>query len=225
MSDQTYPPTAHTGAETEIASLLAQAGWLAAADQIVSGVSHDLNGRIGSLMGLLDLLSHGDGDDLPVMSFLEEEVHRLEGSVELLRMIRGPLTADPEPLPAEAVGERILKLHERRRGFERQETVLAMEEALPPVLVNWSRFGRTLVLLVGMVGAGVLDGDDRRLTISFTGSPDQLTIRIGPLAGKAELCLDALRQVAALDGATITPVGDEAVEVSLPSLTRARAAV
>ena len=81
-----------------VAALLAAAGWLRVEDDLLGGIGHDLNGRVSSLDGLLQILALDGPEETPVSEYLREEVVRLAEVVRVLRSLGGELDGDPQPL-------------------------------------------------------------------------------------------------------------------------------
>ena len=77
-SDQESPHAVVSRMGLDAAVLLARAGWLVVADQILSGISHDLLGRVASLDALARLCQIQGSEPPPIESFLEGEVKKLQ---------------------------------------------------------------------------------------------------------------------------------------------------
>lgn len=136
------------------AEALARAGWPFVADRLLAGIVHDLNGRVTSLGGMIQLLALGD-EAGGVVPFLEEEVARLEASVKLVSLLAGEPDPEPEPLDVAELLPPLLELHRRHRGMEAVDLRLELA-ASPQVVAAWSLFGRVLLMALAAAGSQAL---------------------------------------------------------------------
>lgn len=166
--------------------LLVRAGWLEAADHLLGGLTHDLNGRVTSLGGMAQLLAL-DEDARSMVPFLEEEVRRLEAAVRLLALMGGDGDPTPEPLPLNELSERLVELHRRYRGLEGVEVTL--DRAGPcRVLAPWPLFGRALLLLMAHAGHEALLRSRRLDVVVRPGSgPGEVAVRLAAPGSRAEV--------------------------------------
>lgn len=128
--------------------------WRAAADSILGGIRHDLNGRIGVVSGIAQLARVDGALDEELSETLVGEVARLEHLSALIGLIAG----DREPREAlirvsDLVNDAV-ELTRRHRGLTRAMIETVTEED-GVVLVHRSRLVKALVvLLVAAAGSG-----------------------------------------------------------------------
>ncbi len=132
--------------------------WIAVSDALVAGITHDLNGRVSALTGLLSVVAPGEADP-QVLALLRSEGERLDATVALLRLYprggsRGTEAIDPrELLPT------LLALHACRD--DRQDATVRLEIArdAPPARAERTWLARALLVLFAR--AGLTEGPDR----------------------------------------------------------------
>jgi hypothetical protein len=203
--------------------LLALAGWLEVLDDLHGGFCHDLNGRVGSLDGLLQIMQLDGPDDTPVMSYLESEAARLGDSVRILRTLSGKMDAPAEPLLARDLAERALTLHRRHRGLEIQEVTLTAEEEIPPFRASLPRVLRVLLIVLSRAGRDAREAGVRKLevhaaarggasiTVRWSGDAPWDPASLGP-------SLEALGALLAVDQG-ILALGPDSATLTFPALT------
>jgi hypothetical protein len=198
------------------AVLLANAGWSALQDRILMDLCHDLNGRIAALHALWQLTQMGETPPTDLAS----ELARLEGVAGRLSQLLGSVDeAPPVPLEPQQLVERALAcLHGASHVHGGLD--LAVEGALPAVLVNEGRFLRAILLFVDRAVA--MRGD---VVFTIRGDSDGVELAfdveggVGPGKGADLASLDAVLR---LDGGAVS-VEPARCALRLPSLTRARA--
>ncbi len=226
-------PAPRTSDDPDPARLLARAGWLHVSDRILSGVCHDLNGRVSSLDGLVQLLRLDGAEDTPVIPYLREEVAKLESVVSLLRLIPGELMAEPEPITPGELLERVARLHRTHRGLEAIETVVSYAEGLPPLLVSWPRVGRSLLVLSAWAAHAARTSGGRSIELRAEAAGESVVLRLTAgeegralpaLGAEASApAVDALRGLLEMDGGELEiDLGDGTISVRLPSLSDLR---
>ena len=159
-----------------IAEALARAGWDAVADRLMSGLTHDLNGRIASLHGLVQLARMTAESDLDI--HVEEEARKLEDIVALFGLLAGTPGTEPEPM---ALGEhlpQLISLHSLDRSLHRIDTILDEAEQAPPILVNWCVFTRAFLILANQVGASAREHGAGSVRIAYGPANDGLLLTI-----------------------------------------------
>ncbi len=142
---------------------LAHAGWNDVSDRILAGLCHDLNGRVTSLAGMVQLLQF-DEEASSMAPFLDEEVQRLEESVRQVRMLAGEPEEEPEPIHLPEVLPSLLALFSKHRHMEGVETQLTVRDGLIPVLGRWTLTGRAILLALSAAGWEALHRD-RTVTV------------------------------------------------------------
>lgn len=92
--------------------------WRALLRSLVSGIAHDLNGRLTALGGVAHM-ARTAGLDGKLMRILDEEVQRLASSTLLLRALPLSPRGDPEPVRLGDVLPEIGQLYAHRSGPRR----------------------------------------------------------------------------------------------------------
>ncbi len=215
----------------EAAMLLAQAGWPAVADSVLSGISHELSGRVASLDALVHL-GHMQGQEkMPIATHLEGEVQKLQNTVELLRLVPGNLGADAEGALPKDLATRTLALSRMQSLLSTVDVQVSIGNDVAPILVNQSRLFRILLILLRRAGSCA---DHLGLTeIVMTGETagDEVVLRIVPGPGQkqgrpedpGDENIKALAEVLAMDGGSLIFPEGGFVGVRLPTLARVRA--
>lgn len=198
------------------AGLLANAGWSALQDRILMDLCHDLNGRIAALHALRQLTEMGE----TAPTDLASELARLEGVAGRLSQLLGAVDgAPPVPLEPRQLVERALACL-RGASHAHGGIDLAVEGALPAVLVNEGRCLRTILLFADRAAA--MRGD---VVFTIRGDPEGVELAfdvdggVGPDDAADLALLDAVLR---LDGGAVS-VEPARCALRLPSLTRARA--
>ena len=214
--------TTSGGARTHLAEALARAGWLRVLDDILGGLSHDLNGRVSSLEGLTILLEM-DGPS-QATSLLRGEAGRLAEVVRVLRDLLGDVGGDPVPLmPAEAA-TRAESLYRRHRGLDSMPTRVIVAEGLPPFRANPFRVNCILLILLSRAGIAAGDGGVNELRLDAVRVGDEVCFDVAWL-GDQRLAWDAgdlsaLQEVAAADGGRIDLTDRGGVRLIMPAMTK-----
>ncbi len=116
MTEPAVLPSARQ--ETSAGSALAAAGWAEVSDQLLNGLSFDLEGRVGSLSGLLRLVEM-QAHSRTMGEFVTAEVDRLHEVVGLLAILRrGQTGAEPAAIEPGVQMPRLLDLIARVREYE-----------------------------------------------------------------------------------------------------------
>ena len=165
--------------------LMVRAGWPEALDRILAGFSHDLNGRVTALRGVLELASLGE-ELQPLDDFLRGEVERLETLARTLWALPEgggePETMAPGPFLSE-----VLLLHEKHRGLEGIGTTLQLDVEAPAFLAARRRVRRALLLALAEVARSASSRGGRRVTVACgpagPGVDDGLLLVLSPGPG------------------------------------------
>ncbi len=215
----------------DAAVLLARAGWPAVADGVLSGISHELSGRIASLDGLVRLRHLQGGEQVPIDSYLEGEVRKLQSTVDLIRLVPGNLGADAEAILPSDLAIRSLTVSRMQSLISSVDVQASVGTDVAPILVNQARLFRVLLILLYRAGSRA---DHLGLTgIVMTGEAvgDEVVLRIVPGPGQdqgrpeepGDESIRALGEVLAMDGGSLSFPEGGFVGVRLPTLARARA--
>lgn len=163
-------------------SSLAAAGWSDVCDRIVAGLCHDLNGRVTSLAGMVQLLRLEE-DSGSLIPFLEEEVGRLERTVALLRSTAGEPLESPEPLHLPEFVPELVQLFDRHRHLEVLETGTTFGDGLLPVRARFTYLGRAILILLSIAGREAMIRE-RRLALEVDLDGETGRVRVTARAGE-----------------------------------------
>ncbi len=211
--------------------LLARAGWPVVADAVLSGISHELSGRVASLDALVGLSDMQGQEQMPIADYLEGEVRKLQSTVELLRLVPGDLGADAEGVLLKDLATRTLALSRMQSLLSSVDMQTSIGNDVAPILVNQSRLFRILLILLRRAGSCA---DHLGLTeIVMTGETvgDEVELRIVPAPGQkqgrpedpGDENIKALAEVLAMDGGSLIFPEGGFVGIRLPTLARVRA--
>lgn len=197
--------------------------WLPVSSELISGVHHALNNRLGALSAVAQVLEAEMGSTHPLRAALAEEVERLQGTVRMLTLLprRPGASAEPVLLPdllASAV--ELFQLHHGVR--DTPYTVEGGGDVLPvycePTLL--AHLLITLMVAAGerarAAGGGVrvrYSGDAREVRISVAAS--------GAGAEYDEVSAEALQEWAERLGG-ILEGGPGGAQLRLPTLPEVR---
>lgn len=192
-----------TGLEREEAAIEATPEWRAAADSILGGIRHDLNGRIGVVSGIAQLAQLDGTLDAELCGTLAGEVARLERISELIGLVAG----EREPLEALVRASDLVRdavdLVRRHRTLG-QVPIEVVYEDDGFVLVQRSRAVKAIVVLLAAVaGSGAA-----RVRIARGDGNDFVQVAIAGAGGDAGVGRDArLEQAMAAVRPSITALG------------------
>lgn len=103
-------------------------GWRGVVGLLVSGIGHDLNGRLTALMGIAHVARHA-GLDSELLDVLDDQVQRLETSIRALRNMPVGGPGKPELTRIKDLLQPVVELYGCRGGGD--EVALEVEEAGP----------------------------------------------------------------------------------------------
>ena len=211
-------------------SHLARAGWGDVSDRILAGLSHDLNGRVTALAGMVQLMQLDD-DTATLAIYLEQEVVRLEESVRLVRRLAGESDEEPEPLHLPEVLPELMALAGKHRHQESVEATLDLDPGLLPVVSRWTLLSRSFLLLMSLAGHESLRRG-RTIAVSVAPGEDHCAHLVARIEGAVDDSI-AVPEPAALasgmpgitsllDGSWDSSESSEVVElrISLPMMGR-----
>src|SRR5215210_297006 len=120
--------------------------WPTLSDELLQGLIHALNNRVGALSAFVELTRLGDeqGDTAIVLPEEIAQLHQVNGLFALLPSRR----SDPEAVEPRLVMEDALRLHEHHPRLRTERCVVTYEGTLMPVRVPRWALLRALVMLV-----------------------------------------------------------------------------
>lgn len=137
----------------EPASLADSPSWRRLQTEVLSGVRHEVLGRLSALRSLIQIgrLGRYSTDDLITM--LEEETDRLERPAEWLRTLPDDQDGAPEPVGVRDLLDDLAGLATAVAESEELEVRLVGDEDWPPVRASYGELARCLLsVLVGIGG-------------------------------------------------------------------------
>lgn len=140
-------------AADEQASLADSPSWRRLQTEVLSGVRHEVLGRLSALRSLIQIgrLGRYSTDDLITM--LEEETDRLERPAEWLRTLPDDHDGAPEPVGVRDLLDDLAGLATAVAESEELDVRLVGDEEWPPVRASYGELARCLLsVLVGIGG-------------------------------------------------------------------------
>lgn len=203
--------------------------WLALVDQVLQGVHHALNNRIGSISAVVELLQLSDAPDMPDLNgakTLESDLSRLVECNRVLRLLPYDRHSGEEPLILDDVLADVLAIHRFIHEVRDLPVTIVPVRFVEPVRCERSALLQVLTLLLAEVKR--LAKDATSVVRAMTESDEQwvcVHFQAGaPLL--ADVPTSASRyaeELAATFGGTITRRSG-AAELRLPTLKARRGA-
>lgn len=188
---------------------------------LVSGIAHDLNGRLGALLGVAHLARTSSPMDEELLGVLDDQIRRLRESVILLRSV--PLAdsrLEPREVPLSEAIAQAVRLYRCRSGPRLATLHVAPEEGGDAVLQRWGApLTEALLLVLAAAERGHRETPCRvEITYGANGSGARIRVeRCGePAPGDVELpggvtedeILAAAAERLALSGGRLEVEGD-----------------
>lgn len=194
--------------------ILALCGWEQAQQAILSGLVHDLNGRITALGALAQLADLGEA--LP--GGLAGEDERLRSLSADFQLLLGDLGDRRRPIMPADLLQTVIRLASRAMGALSEPIPVQVQDrsTVPPVLVQEAAMVRGLSAFLVSHGAE-RTGD---LQIVLTGDSDAVVRISGCDLDDSDATL-ALKDLVMMEGGTVT-ADATGLEIRLPSLQRSR---
>ena len=167
--------------ETELRNQLIHAERLSATGQLVSGVAHELNNPLQSVVGFAELLIEGESRP-EVRNDLEQihsEANRAAKIVRNLLAFVRRSTTERTAVPVKDLVHSVLALRAYEFKVANIEVDVHCAENLPPVMVNREEIQQVLLnLLLNAEHAMKTAGDRGRLTIRIMAAPSGVAIEV-----------------------------------------------
>jgi hypothetical protein len=154
---------------------LDEAGWPLVVESVISGVCHDLNGRVNSLASLTYLLNSG-GEWAKSSGVVEEELQRLEELSRLLRTLTME-EAGPKPLALSDSLPSLVSLVQVQPGLGGVRVDLNLPPDLPAIRLDQTLFTRCVLLVLSAVAEEASDQKQGFIEISGDSGVPRLRIR------------------------------------------------
>ena len=170
-------------------------------EEILRGITHDLNNRVLALMGVRELAE--EGLDASLHALFGEEVSRLEEVTGLLRRLMEEPAAE-EVMEAGPLLETVRALHERHAGLRRRPVAWRVAAGLPAVRADPVVAMRTLLGALAVAGHAAAGGEAARSpTLSARGDGGRLVVEIRPWPAGARVEGAGFEAAAAGDGLVV----------------------
>ena len=200
--------------------------WGHLVDQILRGLHHDLNNRIGSLSAMVELLQLGDTPaDGTAYETLAGDLARLGEANRVVRLVPRDQAPGEEPLILDDVLADVFAVHRFLHDVRDVQVTIVPTRYVEPV--RCERWAILHVLVVMLMEAKQLAKDSNTMVRAATESDEQ-TVRVqfqigAPMLADAPASLGVYAQsVAATFGGTVTRKAGVA-ELRMPTLKARRA--
>jgi hypothetical protein len=202
------------------------AGWLNLVDDILRGLHHDLNNRIGSLSAMVELLQLGDAPaDGTAYETLAVDLARLGEANRVVRLLPRDQSAAEEPLILDDVLADVFAIHRFLHDTRDLQVTIVPTRFVEPVRCErWALLHVLVMLLVeakrlakdgGAVVRCVMESDEQTACVRFQIGAPMLAETPASLGGYAGVLAGSF-------GGTITRKPG-AAELRMPTLKARRA--
>lgn len=203
------------------------AAWIALVDQVLQGVHHALNNRIGSLSAMVELFQLGDAPPDGVgLETIAGDLARLGEANRVLRLLPRDASAGEEPLILDDVLADVFVIHRFLHDVRDLQVTIVPTRFVEPV--RCERWALLHVLTILLAEAKRLARDAGAIVRSVTESDEQtlhVQFQVGaPMLAEVPASLGTYAdETANLFGGAITRRAG-AVELRMPTLKARRAA-
>jgi signal transduction histidine kinase len=197
--------------------------WLRVSSEVISGVHHALNNRLGALSAVAQVLEAEMGSAHPLRSALVQEVDRLQATVRSLTLLPRREGASAEPVHLPDLLPSVVELFELHHGVRDTDCVVEGEGAVLPLYCEPNLLAHLLLTLLVAEGERARAAGTR-VVLRYSGDDARVRVAIGA-EGATEDGRDAM--VAALRGGVGELGGEVAAggggyELTLPTLPDVR---
>ena len=195
------------------------------ADELIAGIHHALNNRVGALGAVAQVLGMEMEAEDPLRAALAAEVERLQGTVAALTLLPIRPGAREEPVLLSDLLPRVVELYGYHHGV--RDTACTVEGA-ESVLPLWAEPTRLAHLLLAMaIAAGeAARSSGGRAVVRCTGDAAEVEVRVAVGAGAAAGGVESLAPWAAEMGGSLVreeaPEGGAELVLRLPTLPEVR---
>jgi signal transduction histidine kinase len=205
-----------------------EGAWIEVSDALLAGITHDLNGRVAAVAGLLQVLV-GETPHADALALLRREGERLDATVALLRTYPRGAERAPEAIDPRELLPQLLALHARRDDRQGAIARLEIAPAAPPARADRTWLGRALLVLIARAGRAGEAGGPVPFLMRADGSGDRALWLVRPeapaLPGAEAAATPATDRYLRTAEAFVARaggelrVGSESWEVVLPAVT------
>lgn len=175
MGDETAPDGEGDGAA---ARLTTSPGWRRLRSEVLSGVRHEVLGRVSALRSLIRIGRLGQYSTDDLVSMLQEETDRLERPAEWLKALPEGRRQPPEPVSVPDLVEKLKSVAQAIEWMEGVEVRVREDGSWPPVRAEHPELARCMLSLLVMVGAGA-----PAVRVTGTRANDALRVTVEPVGG------------------------------------------
>jgi signal transduction histidine kinase len=197
--------------------------WLPVSAELIAGVHHALNNRVGALSAVTQVLEGEMGAQNPLRLALADEVKRLQATVRTLTLLPRHADATPEPVHLPDLLPGVVELYGLHHGVRDTACVVETQDGILPLYCEPTLLAHLLLTLLVAAGEAAREaGTGVRLLAR--GDAREVTVTIEPqgeIAGEAAMRVEALRPWADELGGAVSG-GAGRYRLRLPTLPEVR---
>lgn len=221
-------PNAVAGQENRLA--VSRARWLEVQDGLLRGLTHAMSNRIATISAAAYMLEHEDVTCQQAAESLRLETERMDGLLQLLRLLPSRDDTVFEPVAPRDVVNQAIALHAHHCDLRDVVIDVQVDPDVLPVWVDPHALMKALLLALTSAKRAAFP-NMLGVTLRLGGDADEIRVSVRPEAGAASV--DASRtaiDAAAGDGCLhaahgrMTPRADGGCDITLPSLPAVRRA-
>ena len=197
--------------------------WLPVSAEIISGVHHALNNRLGALSAVAQVLEGEMGSAHPLRNALAEEVDRMQTTVRTLTLLPRRAGAGPEPVYLPDLIGSVVELFGFHHGVRDTKCVVSGTGDVLPLYCEPTLLAHLLITLLVTVGEAARAAGSGVL-LGYAGNEAEVTMTVAAdpaIESDWTLNADALRAWADELGGEVEGTGAGFV-VRLPTLPEVR---
>jgi signal transduction histidine kinase len=193
--------------------------WLPVSAELIAGVHHALNNRVGALSAVTQVLEGEMDPAHPLRLALADEVKRLQATVRALTLLARPADAAPEPVLLPDLLPGITELFGLHHGVRDTECEVRVDDGVLPLYCEPTLLAHLLLTLLIAAGEAAREaGTGVRLHAS--GDAREVVVTIEP-EGEETPRVEALGEWAEELGGAVSG-GAGRYELRLPTLPEVR---
>jgi hypothetical protein len=193
--------------------------WLPVSAELIAGVHHALNNRVGALSAVTQVLEGEMNAAHPLRLALADEVKRLQATVRVLTLLPRPADAVPEPVLLPDLLPGITELYGLHHGVRDTECVAETEDGILPLYCEPTLLAHLLLTLLIAAGETAREAG-AQVRLRASGDEREVVVTIEP-EGAETLRVEALRAWAEELGGAVAG-GAGRYELRLPTLLEVR---
>jgi hypothetical protein len=209
-------------------------GWLRISDDLLWGFNHELSNRLAAVNSIARIIEYSDTGLDPLLTALAEEIHKLERSLALLRLVPRDPEAVDEPVVIASYLEDLLDAHRLRADYRDLSVRVDLTPDLMPLWIEPHRLGHLLLAALAIVSRAWLEGGSQgEMILEVTGDDREIRVGIGLLRDAAagglgggdspeRALLDVLTREARGSVEEVTSSTGRQLVIRLPTLLAAR---